>query len=87
MPQGAKGAFPERGHGRANERAGGAFPERGHGRAKTLPDLCCAQRNYGATQRVAQSRPARLRRDASASQSSFDAHATVRGIPIIQEPR
>ena len=29
MPQGAKGAFPERGPGRANECARGASPERG----------------------------------------------------------
>ena len=49
MPQGAKGAFPERGLSRANKRARGAPPERGLGRAKTLPDPGCAQRNSGVT--------------------------------------
>ena len=63
MPQGAKGAFPERGLGRANECAGGASPERGLGRAKTPPDDGCAQRNSGVTRSVTMSRAARLRSD------------------------
>ena len=32
--------------------AKGAFPERGLGRAKTLPDACRAQRDSGVTRRV-----------------------------------
>jgi len=34
---------------RANECAKGAFPDRGLGRAKTLPDDGCAQRDSGVT--------------------------------------
>ena len=49
MPQGAKGAFPKRGQGRANECARGASPERGLRRAKTLPDDSCASRDSGVT--------------------------------------
>jgi len=32
--------------------AKGAFPERGHGRAKTRPDAGCAQRDSGVTRSV-----------------------------------
>ena len=34
---------------RANECARGAFPERGLGRAKALPDVCRAERDSGVT--------------------------------------